>query len=105
MITYTVTVVVPDELVDEWRTWMLDVHVPDVLATGLWDDASMDEQLEPLPEHGRTFVIRYRTSSIERYEAYRSSHAPRLQADHTTRYGTRVTASRTLTSSIATLHP
>lgn len=105
MITYTVTVVVPDDLVDDWRTWMLATHIPDVLATGLWIDAAMDEQIEPQAEHGKTFVIRYRTASAERYEAYRAQHAPRLQADHTARYGMRVTATRTLTSSIDTLHP
>jgi hypothetical protein len=105
MITYTVTVNVPSDLANDWCAWMLDAHIPDVLATGLWDDATMDEQMDQQPEHGRTFVIRYRTSSIERYEVYRSLHAPRLQADHAARYGTRVTASRTLTSSIATLHP
>ncbi|MBU3742865.1 MAG: DUF4286 family protein [Candidatus Kapabacteria bacterium] len=32
----------------------------------------------------------------ERTDDYRSTHAPRLQAEHTERYGTRVTATRTV---------
>ena len=96
MIYYTVTVRVPLDLADDWRSWMLAVHIPDVLATGLWEQGTLLRLLEPAEADAVMFQVRYRTTSQERYDDYRAKHAPRLQAEHTTRYGTHVTASRTV---------
>jgi hypothetical protein len=96
MIYYTVTVRVPLDLADDWRSWMLAVHIPDVLATGLWEEGTLLRLLEPAEADAVMFQVRYRTTSQERYDDYRAKHAPRLQAEHTNRYGTRVTATRTL---------
>ncbi|MBU3741267.1 MAG: DUF4286 family protein [Candidatus Kapabacteria bacterium] len=96
MIYYTVTVRVPLDLVEDWRTWMLAVHIPDVLATGQWEDGTLLLQLEPAEADAVIFQVRYRTTSMQRYDEYRANHAPRLQAEHTNRYGTRVTAMRTV---------
>lgn len=103
MIVYTVTVHVPAELADDWRQWMTSKHIPDVLASLQWEDATLHEQLDPTDEGCTIFVVRYRTTSMERYTIYRTNHAPALQADHTARYGDRVTASRTVSQEIACL--
>ena len=96
MIYYTVNVSVPMELAEDWRTWMLAVHIPDVLASGMWEEGTLLRQLEPEHADTVTFQVRYRTTSMQRYDDYRATHAPRLQAEHTNRYGTRVTATRTV---------
>jgi hypothetical protein len=96
MIYYTVTVNVPNELALDWREWMLANHIPDVVATGMWEEGTLLRQLEPVDDDAVTFQVRYRTTSVERYDEYRTHHAPRLQAEHTNRYGTRVTATRTV---------
>lgn len=103
MIIYTVTVRVPTDLVEDWRQWMTSKHIPDVLASLQWEDATLHEQLEPTEDGITIFVVRYRTTSMDRYTIYRTNHAPALQADHAARYGDRVTASRTVSQEIVCL--
>ena len=36
MILYNVTVNVDEQICNEWLSWMREIHVPDILATGLF---------------------------------------------------------------------
>ena len=41
MIIYNVTVNIDHEVHDAWVAWMKDVHIPDVMATGLFLQSRM----------------------------------------------------------------
>jgi hypothetical protein len=66
MIKYNVTIKIPDALAEEWLHWMQQVHIPDVMSTGLFDSGSINELLEYEDDPDRTFsIIQNLASRIE----------------------------------------
>lgn len=95
MIVYNVTVNIDFDAHDTWLRWMQDVHIPDVMATGLFVEQRMYRVLAD-DEGGITYAIQYTAPDMAHYERYRDEHAPRLQADAHAQFGGRFAAFRTL---------
>jgi hypothetical protein len=95
MILYNVTVNVDNDVKEEWLSWMKNVHIPEILATGLFLDNRIFKVMVN-EESGTTYSVQYTLSSIDDYERYKTEHAPRLQKDHAARYGNKTVAFRTL---------
>lgn len=86
MILYNVTVKVNHGIHDEWRRWMLETHIPEVMATGLFTEYQFSQLLEVDDADGPTYAIQYLAPSREAYQVYQSHFAPRLQAAHRERF-------------------
>lgn len=102
MIVYNVTVKLQPALSEEWLTWMKEVHIPDVMATGLFLEHKMYRILLD-EEDGDSFAIQYMAASMADLQEYQAKHAQRLQAEHKARYGEngeRYVAFRTLLESV-----
>jgi len=95
-ILYNVTVIVDDSIKEEWKKWMIDSHIPDVMATGAFESYQMQKVLTEGSEGGTTFAIQYLSPSREEYERYQMQHAAALQEDHQKRYNGKFGAFRTL---------
>lgn len=95
MIIYNVTVNVDYDIHDEWLDWMKEVHIPEVLNTGLFFEAKMSRILAE-EEGGKSYSIQYTCDSMESYEKYRDQFAPHLQQKHTEKYAGKFVAFRTL---------
>lgn len=95
MIIYNVTVNVDADVAEEWLRWMHAVHVPEVMATGLFLDSRIMRVLAE-EDGGLTYAVQYTCADMATYERYREEHAPRLQAETQKRYAGRFAAFRTL---------
>lgn len=97
MILYTVTAEVEAGAAPEWLAWMRQRHIPDVLATGCFRACRAAELREPAPPPGYvTYVLEYEAPDPQALARYRDQFAPALQRAHTSRYGNRVRASRSV---------
>ncbi len=96
MILYNVTIKIEHELHDDWLEWMRQVHIPDVMATGLFETYRLCKVLGDDDAHGITYAIQYACTDLETFMQYQQQHAPRLQAEHNARYRDRYVAFRTL---------
>lgn len=74
MITYEITATVADELLDRYEKYMIERHIPDLLATGAFSGATFSRS-----SPGR-YRIRYEAHSREALDEYLKEHAPRLRA-------------------------
>lgn len=101
MILYSVSVVVPVDLADEWSSWMQTIHIPDVMATGIWKEARFSRVHEPVMDSHVTFQTQYLCSSYDDFDRYREEYAPALQAHHNELFGTRVMATRSVQEVVA----
>jgi hypothetical protein len=101
MIIYNVTINIDTDVEQEWLAWMKDVHIPDVMATGLFLESRMMRVLAD-DQGGNTYAIQYTAADMAHYERYRDEHAPRLQAETQKHYGGRFAAFRTL---LQVVHP
>ena len=96
MIIYNVTVNVDNSIADEWLKWMVDVHIPEVLQTGLFLENHIYRVLADDDSEGKTYAIQYLCVDLKTYELYREMQAPLLQAAVTKKFGDKFVAFRTL---------
>ena len=101
MILYNVTVNIDHEVEEDWLRWMKEVHIPEVMATGLFLENRMFKVLAD-DDGGTTYAIQYSCATMADYEEYRDVHAARLQAETQRYYGGRFVAFRTLLEAV---HP
>jgi hypothetical protein len=95
MILYNVTINVDDEVHEEWLEWMKEVHIPDVMKTGLFIENRICK-IHAFEEGGKSYSIQYLARTMSDYERYQSEFAENLQADHTQRYQGKFAAFRTI---------
>ena len=100
MILYNVTIKIDAEIAEEWMQWMQKVHIPDVMATGLFEAHRISRLLFQDESDGITYSIQYTLTDLQTLEKYQKEHAPRLQAEHTQRYKGRFVAFRTLMETV-----
>ncbi|MFM9056471.1 MAG: DUF4286 family protein [Bacteroidota bacterium] len=95
MIIYNVTLNVDTDEVERWLSWMLDVHIPDVMRTGMFLDYRLCRVLAE-EQGGLTYAVQYTCSDMATYERYRDEFAPALQAETMKHFGGKFVAFRTL---------
>jgi hypothetical protein len=95
MYIYNVTVSIDEAIRVEWLNWMKSVHVPDVMATGLFTESKILKVLSEEDE-GNTFSFQYYFNKMEDYNKYKNEFAPKLQKDVADKYAGRFAAFRTL---------
>lgn len=97
MIYYNVTINIEDDVHQAWLKWMIEVHLPEVMATGFFLSNGMSKLLSRQPdETGTTYVIQYLANSMADYETYRDEYAPALQAKTKALFDGKFVAFRTL---------
>lgn len=95
MIIYSVTINIDNEVHDDWLKWIKEVHIPDVMRTGLFTESRIMKLLN-VDDEGTTYAIQYTARSMKDYERYQEEFAPALQAQHTQRYRDKFVAFRSL---------
>ncbi len=96
MIIYNVTVNIDADVHDEWLQWMKEVHIPEVLATGLFVESRMSRMLIEEEEGGITYSIQYTLESMEKMKEYEEKYAPKLREEHIKKYDGKFGAFRTM---------
>ncbi|MDP4601798.1 MAG: DUF4286 family protein [Schleiferiaceae bacterium] len=95
MYLYNVTVNIDDSAHALWKDWMLEVHIPEVLATGQFLDCRFTRVLVE-EESGTTYSIQYRFALMEDFQLYQELYAPGLRRQTEERFGGKFVAFRTL---------
>lgn len=95
MLLYNVTLIVEDAAAEEFLTWMQEVHIPEIMATGLFLSNRILRVVDT-PNEGVTFCSQYVAEKIGSYQTYVNDHAPALQKSLNDRYEGRYVAYRTL---------
>ncbi len=96
MIIYNVTIKVEHDVVANWVTWMKGIHIPELLATGLFTEAKLCRLLEQQEEDGATFVAQYFCSSMTEYNKYIDDYATIMRERANKAFGGKFVAFRTI---------
>jgi hypothetical protein len=97
MIIYNVTINVEDDIHEAWLEWMLEQHIPDVMATNMFLAYKIMRIISRQEdETGQTYAIQYQAESIDKYNQYQQEFAPALQAETQKKFGGKFVAFRTL---------
>lgn len=87
MIIYQVLCTIPNDVAQEWREWMMQEHIADVMNTEMFIRYSMSLVLKPEQEDGVRYCIQYVANSLDEYERYRTEFAPVLQLAVRAKFG------------------
>jgi hypothetical protein len=94
-VLYNVTVSVDEAVHETWLEWMKRVHIPDVMATGMFLENRICRVLD-FEEGGITYAVQYVCESADHLTRYREEFATALQADHNEKFGQHCAAFRTV---------
>ena len=95
MIIYNVTVNIEDDVHQQWLKWMKEIHIPDVMRTGLFLENKICRVLVH-EESGTTYSIQYTCQDMNDYNKYKKEYAPKLQQEHSKKFDGKFVAFRTL---------
>ncbi len=97
MILYNVTVKIDDNIEKDWVEWMKTVHIPEVMATNMFNEHKFCKIIFPTDDDGgQTYAIQYFCNSMDELNNYQDKFAKELQAKHSAKYKNRFVAIRTL---------
>ena len=83
-------------MAQDWVQWQKQIHIPEVMATGLFYAHRFYELLEQDDPEGKTFVSQFLTDSKINYNQYLEQFAPQLQKKSLAKWGDHVIAFRSL---------
>ncbi len=94
MIIYNVTSSIDESIHDEWFTWIKE-HIPQVLATGKFEKATLTKVLVDEEMGGVTYSVQYKSYSREALDALYREDAPAFRAEISKKFGDKMLAFRT----------
>jgi len=95
MFLYNVTLILDDAAAEEWLQWMQEIHIPEVLATGMFVSNRLLKVVDS-PNEGVTYCAQYIAETLENYTEYQKNYAPVLQEKLNEKFKNRFVAYRTL---------
>ena len=101
MIIYNVTVSIHPEIENQALSWFKEVHIPEVMATGLFTDFNMFKVMEsPVERTHNSYAFQYHLESWKQFEEYSAKFAPGLKKKTEEKFGENVLAFRTFLEKI-----
>ena len=95
MVLYNVTINIDYAVHDEWLHWMKNVHIPDVMNTGLFIDSKLCK-IHAEEDGGKSYSVQYLLNNWEDYNLYVKEYADELQKEHAEKYANKFVAFRTI---------
>lgn len=96
MLIYNVTIKVQDSIKEEWLIWLQEEHIPELIKTGCFTEATVLQLLEVDDSEGPTFAIQYQCISKALYNRYIENFADSLRQKSFDKWGDQFIAFRTL---------
>jgi hypothetical protein len=96
MFIYNVTIKVQEPIHEAWLQWLKEEHVPEVLATGCFTNATIVRLLDVDDSEGPTFAIQYVAESKALYNRYIENFADILRQKSFDKWGNQFMGFRSL---------
>lgn len=100
MIVYNITVKVDHEIGDEWIRWQKEIHIPEVIATGLFTEYRFYKLLDHDDEEGKIFVTQFLTKNRQDYDTYIKMFSPILRKKALEKWGDKAVSFQTLLQNV-----
>ncbi len=79
MIIYNVTIQPLWEIHDEWKKWMTEIHLPEMMATGCFLKYQFCRLMDMDESEGPTYTIQYSIETKDDYNCYITNHSTRMR--------------------------
>ncbi|RZJ73448.1 MAG: DUF4286 family protein [Flavobacterium sp.] len=95
-IIYNVTIKVAEPIKETWLQWLIEEHIPEVIATGCFTHATPTRLLEIDDSEGPTYAIQYHAESKAMYNLYIEKYAGLLRQKSFDKWGNQFIAFRSV---------
>lgn len=96
MIIYNVTIKVESSIAKQWKNWLLEEHIPEVMNTKCFVDYKVLRLLNIDETDGPTYVVQYVAKTEDDYKRYIDEFADELRKRSTEKWQNRFIAFRTV---------
>ncbi len=96
MFIYNVTIKIQEPIHEAWLQWLKEEHVPEVLATGCFTNATIVRLLEVDDSEGPTYAVQYVAESKSLYNRYIENFAGTLRHKSFDKWGNQFMGYRSL---------
>ncbi len=96
MFIYNVTIKIHEPIHAAWLQWLKEEHVPDVLATNCFTNATIVRLLEVDDSEGPTYAVQYAAESKAMYNQYIEKFAAAMRQKSFDKWGNQFIAFRSL---------
>lgn len=79
MIIYNVTIQPIWEIHDEWKKWMLEIHLPEMMGTDCFIQYQFCRLIGINENEGPTYTIQYSLKAMEDYDRYIQNHSTHMR--------------------------
>lgn len=93
---YNVTIKVDIAVADNWLSWLLNEHIPEVMQTGCFHHYRVVRLLEVDETEGPTYAIQYEAQTKSDYNRYITIHAAGLRQKSYDKWGNSFIAFRSV---------
>ncbi len=98
MFIYNITTKVDNDIAEDWLRWQKEIHIPEILSTGLFSDYNVFKLMQQDESEGQTFIVQFFASEFSHYKEYLDKHAPAFRSKAFQQWGNRFISFRTLLS-------
>ena len=103
MILYNITIAIDPSVEEEWRQWLREEHIPEVMETGKFTDYGLFRVVASGEGEDLTsYDMKFYAESMNELELYASTHAPELQQKMNQRWPDKLATFKTILESIDT---
>jgi hypothetical protein len=99
MILYNVTVAIEKSVEEDWKVWMRDIHIPEVMATGTFIEFKFFRVMRE-EEDSTSYSIQYFADDMLKVQTYVAQHSPALQQKSQETFPGKFVSFRTLLQSV-----
>jgi hypothetical protein len=96
MIIYNVTTHVNEDIANAWLKWLKDEHIPDIISTGCFINATILRLIEVDETTGPTYAIQYHATSKILYNRYIENFAEPMRKKAIEKWGDQFIAFRSV---------
>ena len=96
MTIYNVTIKLENSIADAWLAWMKNEHIPDIINTGCFKNATLLRLLEVDDSDGPTYAIQYHAESKTDYDRYIEKFSDKMRKKAKDRWGDQFVAFRSV---------
>ncbi len=101
MLIYNVTINVEPDVIEEWKTWMLNDHIPAVMNTGCFTEFSFLKLHHEAENDGETFAVQYMAANWNKLNEYLEEYAHALRSQTAEAFPNKTVAFRTVLEKLA----
>ena len=100
MFIYNITFKVDHSIVAEWIHWQKNEHIPEIMATNLFNEFKFLHLLEHDDAEGATYIIQYHAADKRNCETYIKDYAPPFRKTAQKMWGDKIISYRSLFESV-----